>query len=177
MALIAQGVLSNRINELRKTKEAFRSEVQDVLVTVAYQAAMGNPNYANELLEAVRDTLHIKPLTMWLETFAPLVIRKDAFVINKGMAKTMAVTCEADFAQYESDMRKVNWWDMCAPQKASSIFDAGSYIESAFTRMAKELNKNGQPDLANEVAGLIKTLYGTEAWKAATHKEDETVAA
>ena len=98
MALIAKGVLSSRIQNVRKTKEAFRDDVQEILVSCAYQAAMGNPNYANELLDAVRDTVHIKGLTLWMETYAPLVVRQDKFQINKGMAKTMHVTSEADFA-------------------------------------------------------------------------------
>lgn len=172
MAIIASGVLSSRIQGVRKSKEAFREDVQDVLVSCAYQAALGNPNYANELLEAVRDTVHIKGLTMWLETYAPLVVRKDQFVINKGMAKTMHVSDEASFAEYEREMRKVKWWEMSAPQKAASVFDAGEYVEDAFSRMAKKLNAEGNPDLAREVAALVKGLYSTDAWKEATHKDE-----
>ena len=87
MALIAKAVLSSRINVVKKSKDALRADIQEVLVSVAYQATQGNPNYANELLDAVRDTVNIKGVTMWLETFAPLVVRQDKFVINKGMAK------------------------------------------------------------------------------------------
>ena len=56
MAIIAKAVLSARIAGLRKAKEAFRAEVQEVLVAVAYQACLGNANWANEILDAVRDT-------------------------------------------------------------------------------------------------------------------------
>ena len=91
MALIAKAVLSARIANLRKAKEAMRADVQEVLVSVAYQACLGNANWANELLEAARDTINIKPLTMWLETFAPLVVRQDKFAINKGARKAMGV--------------------------------------------------------------------------------------
>lgn len=168
MSLIAKGVLSSRIAAVRKTKEAFREKVQEVLVSVAFQASMGNPNYANELLEAVRDTVTIKPLTMWLETYAPLVVRADAFAINKGMARTMDVSDEADFAKYEVEMRKVKWWDMCATPKAESIFAPDKYIEDTFARMAKNLNKEGRPDLAAAIKALLPELYSTEAWKEAT---------
>lgn len=165
MALIAKAVLSSRISNVKKSKDALRADIQEVLVSVAYQAAMGNPNYANELLDAVRDTVNIKGVTMWLETFAPLVVRQDKFVINKGMAKTMHVTCEADFAEYEREMRKVNWWDMAPAQKAVSMFAADEYIENAFERMAKKLNAEGDPDLAAALRALLPELYSTEAWQ------------
>jgi hypothetical protein len=167
MPLIAKGVLSSRIANVKKSKEAFRTDVQEVLISCAFQAAMGNPNYANELLEAVRDTVHIKGLTLWLETYAPLVVRQDKFVINKGMAKTMHVTCEADFSEYEKEMSKVNWWEMAAPQKATSVFDAVDYTTEGLQRMADKLHKNGAPDLANEVKALLTILATKEAYKAA----------
>lgn len=172
MALIAKAVLSSRIEGVRKSKDALRADIQEVLVSVAYQAAMGNPNYANELLEAVRDTVNIKGVTMWLETFAPLVVRQDKFVINKGMAKTMHVTCEADFAEYEREMRKVNWWEMAPAQKAVSMFAADEYIESAFERMAKKLNAEGDPELAAALRGLLPELYSTEAWRKMREAQD-----
>jgi hypothetical protein len=165
MALIASGVLSARIAGLRKSKEAFRTEVQDILVSCAYQAARGNANYANELLEAVRDTVNIKGITLWLETFAPLVVRQDKFVINKGMAKTMHVESESDFAPYEAECRKVNWWEMAPAQRAVSAFAPDEYIEGAFQRMAKQLNKEGCPDLAAAVNALLPSLYSSEAWR------------
>lgn len=166
MALIAVGVLSSRIRNVRTAKESLRNDIQDVLVSCAYQAAMGNPNFANELLEAVRDTVHIKGLTLWLETYAPLVVRKDVFVINKGMAKTMGVTDEASFAEYEAEMRKVKWWEMAQPQKAVSMFEADTYIEEAMARIAKKLQAEGNPDLAAAVTGLLPELYSSDAWRA-----------
>lgn len=167
MALIAKGVLSSRIAGARKSKEAFRSDVQDILPSIAYQAAMGNPNYANELLDAVRDTVHLRSLTMWLETYAPLVVRKDRFEINKGMAKTMHVTDEASFAEYEREMVKVAWWTMAPLQKAESIFEPATYTSEAFERIAKMLNKHGQPDLAKDVLELQKELFAKASYKAA----------
>ena len=175
MSIIAKSVLSSRIANIRKSKEAFREDVQEVLVSVAYQACMGNPNHANELLDVVRDTINIKPLTMWLETFAPLVVRNDAFTINKGMAKTMHVQSEADFAQYEVEMRKTKWWEMVAPAKATSMFAADDYIESAFERIQKNLNKEGCPDLAAAIKALLPELYATEAWRKMREAEDAKV--
>lgn len=165
MALIAKGVLSSRIKSVGKTKEAFRDDIQEILVSCAFQAAMGNPNFANELLNEVRDTVHIKGLTLWLETFAPLVVRKEAFSINKGMAKTMHVTDEASFAPYEAEMRKVKWWEMAAPQRATSVFDPAEYSVAGLERMAKKLNDNGQPDLANVVLGFVKELSVSAPYK------------
>ena len=172
MALIAKAVLSSRIATVKKSKDALRADIQEVLVSVAYQAALGNPNYANDLLEAVRDTINIHGVTRWLETFAPLVVRQDTFVINKGMAKTMHVTSEAEFAEYEREMRKVNWWEMAPAQKAVSMFAADEYIENAIERMAKKLNAEGKPDLAAAIKGLLPELYSTDAWKAMREAEE-----
>lgn len=175
MAIIAKAVLSARIAGLRKAKEALRADVQEVLVSVAYQACLGNANWANELLEAARDTINIKPLTMWLETFAPLVVRQDKFAINKGARKAMGVENEIDFAEYEAEMRKANWWEMTPPQKATSIFAPDEYIEKAIERMAKKLNDEGQPDLAAAIQALMPELYSSEAWKK-YHEEQAALA-
>lgn len=168
MALIASGVLSSRIDRNMESHKASREDLQDILVSIAYQACRGNPNWANELLQKAIEvrSVHIKPMTIWLETYAPLVVKNGEFVINKGMAKTMHVESEADFAQYEVEMRKVKWWDMVPKQKAESIFEPTAYIEAAFKRMAKKLNDEGSPDLANAVKKLVAELYTTAEWKA-----------
>lgn len=62
-------------------------------------------------------------------------------------------------------MRKVGWWEMAAPQKATSIFAPSTYIDGAFERMAKKLNDEGQPDLAAAIQSLLPALYSSEAWK------------
>ena len=171
MALIAKGVLSSRITAVKASKEAFREDVQEVLVSCAYQAALGNANYANELLDAVRDTIYIKGLTIWLETYAPLRVSQDKFIINKGMAKTMHVVDEESFAPYEAEMRKVRWWEMTAQQKARSVFDAVDYVGDALDRISAKLQKEGAPDLAHLVAEMARELATKEEFKAAVeHK-------
>lgn len=165
MTVINESALKKAIANVKKAKEKFRADVQEVLVAVAYQAAMGNPNWANELVDALRDTVNLKPATMWLETFAPLVIRKDRFEINKGAAKSMNVKGESDFAEYEVEMRKSNWWEMVAPTKATSMFAPDEYIENSLARVAKNLNKQGCPDLAKAIEALLPELYASDAWK------------
>lgn len=165
MAIIKASALKTAIAKVRKNKEAFRAEVQEVLVAVAYQACLGNANWANEILDAVRDTANIKGITMWLETYAPLIVSKGEFAINKGARKSMGVTDEAGFTEYEVEMRKVGWWEMTPPQKATSIFAPDEYIDGAFERMVKNLNKEGCPDLANAIKALLPELYSSEAWK------------
>ena len=165
MAIIKASALKTAIANVRETKAAFRAEVQEVLVAVAYQACLGNANWANEILDAVRDAANVKGITMWLETFAPLIVRKGEFAINKGARKSMGVTDEASFAEYEAEMRKVGWWEVAAPQKATSIFAPDEYIDGAFERTAKKLNAEGRPDLANAILALLPALYSSEAWK------------
>ena len=165
MAIIKASALKTAIAKVRKNKDAFRAEVQEVLVAVAYQACLGNANWANEILDAVRDTANIKGITMWLETYAPLIVSKGEFAINKGARKSMGVTDEAGFAEYEVEMRKVGWWEMAAPQKATSIFAPDEYIEKAIERMAKKLNDEGQPDLAAAIESFMPELYSSAAWK------------
>ena len=175
VAIIKASALKTAIANVRKNKEAFRAEVQEVLVAVAYQACLGNANWANEILDAVRDTANIKGITMWLETYAPLIVSKGEFAINKGARKSMGVTDEASFTEYEVEMRKVGWWEMAAPQKATSIFAPDEYIEKAIERMAKKLNDEGQPDLAAAIQSLMPELYSSEAWKK-YHEEQAALA-
>lgn len=172
MAIIKASALKTAIANVRKNKEAFRAEVQEVLVAVAYQACLGNANWANEILDAVRDTANIKGITMWLETFAPLIVSKGAFVINKGARKSMGVTDEAGFAEYEAEMRKANWWEMTPPQKATSIFVPDEYIEKAIERVAKKLNDEGQPGLAAAIQALMPELYASDAWRKLREDKD-----
>lgn len=175
MSIIKASALKTAIANVRKNKEAFRAEVQEVLVAVAYQACLGNANWANEILDAVRDTANIKGITMWLETYAPLIVSKGEFAINKGARKSMGVTDEAGFTEYEVEMRKVGWWEMAAPQKATSIFAPDEYIEKAIERMAKKLNDEGQPDLAAAIQALMPELYSSGAWKK-YHEEQSALA-
>ena len=172
MAIIKASALKTAIANVRKNKEAFRAEVQEVLVAVAYQACLGNANWANEILDAVRDTADIKGITRWLETYAPLIVRKGEFAINKGARKSMGVTDEASFTEYEVEMRKVGWWEMAAPQKATSIFAPDEYIDGAFERMVKNLNKEGCPDLANAIKALLPELYSSDAWRKMREDKD-----
>lgn len=165
MTVLNESALKKAIANVKKTKEKFRADVQEVLVAVAYQACLGNPNWANELIDALRDTVNLKPATMWLETFAPLMIRKDRFEINKGARKAMNVKGESDFAEYEAEMRKADWWKMVAPTKATSIFAPDEYIENSLARVAKNLNKEGCPDLAKAIEALLPELYSSDAWK------------
>lgn len=167
MAIIAKGVLSSRIREIGKTKDAMRNDIQEVLVSVAYQAFMGNPNHANELLDEVKDTVVISGITRWLEIHAPLRVKKGLFVINKAALKKAHVVDESTFAPLEAEMVKVKWWELGKAQKAESIFESASYISDAFKRMVAQLNKHGAPDLANEVASLEKLLYSTNSYKTA----------
>ena len=171
MALIAKGVLSQRIAGIKTSKEVFREEVQEILISCAYQACLGNTNWANELLEAVRDTVYIKGLTLWMENYAPLRVSQDKFIVNKGMAKTMHVIDEASFTPYEAEMRKVKWWTMAAQQKAKSVFDAVDYVGNALDRISAKLQKEGAPDLARLVAEMAREIASKEAYKAAVERK------
>jgi len=171
MKLIDEKVLSLRIRSIGAKLSVWRDDVTEVLVACSYQACRGNPNFANELLGVLMDgkasAINISCITRYLETFSPLVIRKERFEINKGARKTMGVESEDAFAPFEEEMRKASWWLMGKKQPVESIFDASVYLEDTFKRMSKKLNDEGAPELSKEVSALIKELYATNAWKEA----------
>lgn len=172
MAIMTETNLARAIKSVGKSLSSWREDVQEVLISVAYQAMRGNPNYANNLLGAIMDNgksaACIQGITRWLETFAPLIVRSEVFKINKGALKALTVANEADFAQYEEAMRRNPWWLMAEKQKPESIFDVGGFIPNRMAGVAKKLNSEGYPELAAEITALLKTLYSTNAWKKAT---------
>lgn len=173
MAIMTETKLASAIKAVGTSLAKWREEVQEVLISVAYQAMRGNPNYANNLLGALMDggksAAHIEGITRWLETFAPLLVRDGAFKINKGALKSISVANEEDFAkQYEPSMREVSWWLMAEKQRPESIFDAGTFVPNRMAGIAKKLNAEGYPELSVEITAMLKMLYATKAWKKAT---------
>ena len=173
MTIMTETKLTAAIKTVGRSLATWRESVQEILVSVAYQAMRGNSNHANNLLGALMDggksAAHIQGITRWLETFAPLIVREGLFKINKGALKNISVASEEDFAkQYEPAMREVSWWLMGEKQRPESIFDAGTFVPNRLAAVAKKLNSEGYPELGAEVSALLKMLYSTNAWKKAT---------
>ena len=173
MAIMTETKLTAAIKSVGSSLAKWRESVQEVLVSVAYQAMRGNPNYANNLLGALMDggksAAHIQGITRWLETFAPLIVREGLFKINKVALKSISVTNEDDFAkQYEPSMREVSWWLTAEKQRPESIFDAGTFVPNRIAGITKKLSTEGYPELGAEITAMLKMLYSTSAWKKAT---------
>ena len=167
--IMTEQKLAIAIKNVGRRLSAFRDSVQEVLVSCAYQAMMGNPNFANDLLAAIvegeRSAAHIEGITRWAETYAPLIYRHGKFLINKVALKKISVADEEAFAPYELEMRRHRWWEMAEKQRPPSIFDPLTFVPSGFEKIAKKLNSEGFPELSAEVAALGKLLYSTNVWK------------
>lgn len=161
--------LASAIESIGKSLATWRDEVQEVLVSCAYQACRGNDYHANKLLSVISDgknsAVNISGVTRWLETYAPLVIKNGVFVINKGARKSMSVESEADFAQFETEMRNISWWLIGKSQAAESIYDVSEATISGIERIAKKQESEGFSALAAETRALLKALRATNAWK------------
>ncbi len=173
MAIMTENKLTAAIKSVGTSLAKWRESVQEVLVSVAYQAMRGNPNYANSLLGTLMDggksAAHVQGITRWLETFAPLIVREGLFKINKAALKNINVANEDDFTkQYEPAMREVLWWLMAEKQRPESIFDAGTFVPNRIAGVAKKLIAEGYPELGAEITAMLKSLYSTNAWKMAT---------
>ena len=169
MAIMTENKLATAIESIGKSLASWREEVQEVLVACAYQATRGNDYHANKLLSVISDgknsAVNVSGVTRWLETYAPLVIKNGVFVINKGMRKSMNVESEADFAQFEVEMRKISWWLIGKSQAAESIYDVSEATIAGFERIAKKQESEGFSALAAETRACLKALRSTKAWQ------------
>ncbi len=171
MSIMTEKELNTAIAKIGTGLAEWRNNVQDALVSCAYHAAKGNANPANALLSAVRDgktsAVNISGITRWCETYAPLVVREERFIINKGMAKSMAVTDEKSFELFEVKARAVSWWLMGKAQKAESIYDVAVDVSNRMESIAKKANEEGFPEIAAEIRAQLGLLKLTTAWKEA----------
>ena len=141
--------LKASIKSIGTNAAKLREAIQEALVSCAYYSMKdGNTEAFNQLLQAVGSATRIKGLTAWAEQFAPVLIKEGRFTLNKTAMKNIVVTNEEDFAEYEAEMRQVNWWETVQPEKAESIFDVTKYLD----RVMKHLAENG----AIELKGCIE---------------------
>lgn len=169
MTIMTENKLASAIESIGKSLATWRDEVQEVLISCAYQAARGNDYHANKLLSVISDgknsAVNVSGVTRWLETYAPLVIKNGVFVINKGMRKSMNVESESDFVQFEVEMRKISWWLIGKSQAAESIYDVSEATINGIERIAKKQESEGFSALAAETRALLKVLRTTKAWQ------------
>lgn len=169
MAIMTENKLASAIESIGKSLATWRDEVQEVLISCAYQASRGNDYHANKLLSVISDgknsAVNVSGVTRWLETYAPLCIKGGVFVINKGARKSMNVESEADFAQFETEMRKISWWLIGKSQAAESIYDVSEATINGIERIAKKQESEGFSALAAETRALLKALRSTKAWQ------------
>lgn len=146
MAVMNAKKLSASIKSIKGAATKLRENIQEALVSCAFYAMKDrNTEPFNQLLDAVGSATRIKGLTMWAETFAPVLVKEGKFSLNKTAAKELAVASEEDFAEYEAEMRKINWWEVAPAEKAESIFDRSKYMDRVF----KHLKEHNEGELAD----------------------------
>ena len=139
MALMTTKQLAGQIKSIKSNTKKVREQIQEALISCAYQASRGNLNYFNAILEAVGTATRIKGLTLWAETYGFVVVKNEKFVLNKSAVKEANVTSEEDFVEFEKVMRaSPMWFDMVPKESVQSIFDAGHYLSGVLTKLQKE---------------------------------------
>lgn len=175
--------LKNAIAGIKRNREKLQEQIQDVLIAATFYAMKdGNVTPFNQLLEAVGNATHVKGITIWSETFAPVMVRDGAFTLNKTAAKEHDVHSVEDFAGYEAELREaVKWYEIAGKQKAVSIFDPAGYLGKA----ADKLDKEGFADLAHQLRAvkggyemaLIDAIEATEVEPTITPADEEVLEA
>ena len=147
----------------RNTAET-KENVQRALIGCTEQVILhGNTEPFNNLLKTcVEGRIALRGVTLWAETFGFVRVKEEQFVANKGAPKSFDPD---NLVQHIQECSQVKWYDMVAPEKADSIFDAREYTIKAIERVAKKLNAEGAPDLSKEVQKIMAELVTTEAWK------------
>lgn len=156
MSVMTSKQLSTTIKAIKRGREKLQHAIQEALVSASFYAMKdGNVEPFNQLLDAVGNATRIKGLTMWAETFAPVIVRDGKFTLNKTAKKEISVETADDFAQFESEMRAgPTWYEIAGEQKAESIFDPSPYLG----KVADKLEKKGFADLAKQLRA-VKGAY------------------
>lgn len=167
MSVMTAKQLTSKITGLGKRANTFADDVQEVLISCAFYAIKdGNTTPANDLLDAIEGPTRIKGITMWLELYAPVHVKEGRIALSKGAAKQYDVKSEADFTEFEKEMRDSPRWDTIVGKEARvSIWDAGKKIDS----LVKQLKEHGE-------AGLAEALRNAEiAYRAQHNNVTESV--
>lgn len=149
MAIMTSKQLSAAIRSIKSNREKLQEQVHEALIAATFYAMKdGNATPFNQILDAVGNATHVKGITTWAETYAPVLVRDGQFTLNKTAAKEHDVKTLEDFGPYEAELRDgVKWYEIAGKQKATSIFDPSDYLG----RVAVKLTKEGFPDLALQV--------------------------
>lgn len=139
MAVMTSKKLASQIKSIKSNSKKVREQIQEALISCAYQASRGNLNYFNDLLDAVGTATRIKGLTLWAETYGFVRVQNEKFVLNKSAVKEAHIESEADFVEFENIMRaSPAWFDMVSKEVVRSAFDAGNYLASVLAKLEKE---------------------------------------
>lgn len=157
MSVMTKSQFSKTINGITKSREVLQATVQEALITATYYAMKdGNAEPFNQICDAVGSAVYLKGITLWAETYAPVIVKDGSFVLNKKAAKEHNVLNEDDFAPIEAEIRQgVAWYDIAPRQRAVSMFEPSGYLSS----VAKKLEREGFPELANEMK-RVASKYG-----------------
>lgn len=157
MSVLSKSQFTRAVKSIASKRETLQSDIQEALITATYYAMKdGNAEPFNQICDAVGNAVYLKGITLWSETYAPVIIKEGRFVLNKSAAKEHSVLNEEDFAPIESEIRQgVTWYDIAPRQKAVSMFEPSSYLG----RVASKFEKEGFPELATEVKRLA-AKYG-----------------
>jgi hypothetical protein len=176
MSVMTSKQLSSAIKSIKTNRVKLQENIQEALIAATFYAMKdGNITPFNQLLDAVGNATHLKGITMWAETYAPVIIRKGEFTLNKTMAKEHDINSEADFAPYEVEIRAgAKWFEIAGEQKVVSIFDPANYLGKVADKLAKE----GFPDLAYQLRAVkgdfeMHLIEAIEAIEAVDGFEDE----
>lgn len=152
MSVLNRVQFKNAIKNIGKKREALQHDIQEALISATYYAMKdGNAEAFNQICDAAGNAVYVKGITLWAETYAPVMIKDGHFVLNKSAAKEHDVLNGEDFAPIEAEIRQgVAWYDIAPKQKAQSMFEPSTYLAT----VAKKLEREGFPELATEAKRL-----------------------
>lgn len=152
MSVLSKTQFNKAVKGIAAKRETLQNDIQEALITATYYAMKdGNAEPFNQICDAVGNAVYIKGITLWSETYAPVLIKDGSFALNKSAAKEHNVLNVDDFAPIEAEIRQgVTWFDIAPRQKAASMFEPSSYLG----RVASKLEKEGFPELGIELKRL-----------------------
>jgi hypothetical protein len=132
--------LAGEFKKIRTNTIKTREMVQEALISCAFYAWKdGQVTPFNQLLDAVGTSTHVKGLTMWAEVWGCVLVKDEAFVLNKTARKERAISDYSDFESFEAEMRAApKWFEMAPKQKVESMFDASTYLDGVMKKLEKE---------------------------------------
>ena len=140
MSVLTIKQLKTQIVSVRGNSVKLREQIQEVLISCSFHAMKdGQVTPFNDLLDAVGKTAKAENIALWAKKHGCVLVKNERFTVNATARKERPVTSEADFEEYEAEMRaSTPWYEMTTNSPEPKPFNLDIYFATVKKHLTKE---------------------------------------